>query len=167
MRTAAKTITLAGALALIVAGCAVSPEAEERRAAIEADIEEILSLSLNVEELGEPERCLSDVQYRSFRALGERHILFEGSRDRLWVNSLRSRCVDLRHGDVLVTRQFQSRRLCKDDQFAVAEYFDLPYYRRWPWNWGRWPTGPVCFLGEFQPVSQEQVDEIEARLEDR
>ncbi len=166
MRTTALTFTLTGALAFLIAGCAVSPEVEERRAAIEADIDEILSLSLDVEEYGEPKRCLSEAQYRSFDALGDRHILFEGTRDRLWVNTLRGRCIDLRHGDVLVTRQFQTRRLCKDDQFAVAEYFEWPYYQRWPWNWGRWPAGPVCILGEFQPVSREQVDEIEARLED-
>ena len=47
-------------------------------------------------------RCLGDMDYRHFRALDEKHILFEGRRDRLWVNTLRTRCSDLRFGDVLV-----------------------------------------------------------------
>ena len=165
MRATAKTFTFLGVLAFIVAGCAASEEIEERRAAINADIDEILSLTLESEDLGEPARCISESQYRNFKALGDRHMLFEGSRDRLWVNTLRGRCVDLAHGDVLITRSFSARRLCDGDRFEVAEWFDRPFYRGWPWTWGRWPTGPSCTLGKFQPVTLGQVDEIEARLE--
>ena len=166
MRATVRNVALTCALALVLAGCASAPEIEERRAAINADIDEILSLTLDSEELGEPERCISEAQYRNFRALGDRHMLFEGSRDRLWVNTLRGRCVDLAHGDYLITRPFSARRLCDGDRFEVAEWFDRPFYRSWPWTWGRWPTGPSCTLGKFQPVTQGQVDEIEALLED-
>ncbi len=166
MRARIRTLALIGATALIVAGCATSQEVVERRAAINADIDEILTLTLDSEELGEPERCLTETQYRNFRPLGDRHILFEGSRDRLWINTLRGRCATLEHGDYLVTRPFSGRRLCDADRFEVAEWFERPYYTGWPWSWGRLPSGPTCALGTFQPVTQGQVDEIEALLEE-
>ena len=160
MRANVRTVTLLSAIAFMVSGCATSEEIEERRAAINADIEEILSLTLESEDFGEPDRCITESQYRNFKPLGDRYILFEGSRDRLWINTLRGRCIDYRDGDILITRPFSARRLCDGDRFEVAEWFDLP--RRT----GRLPTGPTCAFGTFQPVSQGQVDEIEALLED-
>ena len=166
MKTVKSTVVLVGFAALLLSGCAVSPEVESRRQAIEADIDEILSLPLDPSEYGETKRCLSDMEFRSFRALDDRHILFEGRKGKLWINKLRGRCPDLRHGDVLVVRQFGGSRMCEREQFQVADWFDWPWYQRWPWHWGTWGAGPMCTLGDFQPVTEAQVAEIEARLED-
>ena len=155
-------------VSLLIASCATSPEAEERRLQKEASIAEILSQPLDPAEYGETKRCLSDAEYRSFRALDDRHILFEGRRNRLWVNTLRAPCPDLRHGDVLIVRQFSSSRMCYMDSFEVADWFQWPWYRRWPWTWGTsFGVGMRCTLGEFQPVSQVQVDEIDAVIRSR
>jgi hypothetical protein len=152
--------------ALLVAGCATTPDIERRRQEVEADIDEILSVQLDPAEFGETRRCLSDIEFRSFRALGDRHILFKGRRGKLWINTLRGRCHDLRHGDVLVVKSFSGTRLCDMDSFQVADWFDWPWYRRWPWHWGRsWTTGMRCSLGKFQPVLEGQVEEIETRLD--
>ena len=151
---------------LLLTGCATSPEYEQRRKDVEADIDEILSLELDPAEFGETKRCLSDSQYRRFRPLGDRHILFEGRRGKLWINTLRSRCYDLRHGDILVVKSFTGSRMCDMDSFQVADWFDWPWYRRWPWHWGgTWSTGARCSLGKFQPVLESQVEEIEALLD--
>jgi hypothetical protein len=91
---------------LFLASCAVSPEAEERQRAMEEEIEAILSEPL----AGEPERCLADHEYRSFRAIDDRRILFEGRRGELWLNTLRTRCPDLRHSSVLVVRSIYTMR---------------------------------------------------------
>ena len=56
--------------------------------------------------------------------------------------------------------------MCEMDRFHVADWFDWPWYSRWPWDWGTWTTGQMCMLGEFQPVTKAQVDEIEARLDE-
>ena len=81
---------------------------------------------------------------------------------------MRTRCTDLRHGDVLVVRKFSGSRLCDTDTFEVAEWFDFPWYRRWPWHWGSgWGSGLRCSLGKFQPVTEAQVEAIEAALEAR
>jgi len=156
------------AITLLFAACATSPEVEARRQAIEADIADILSAPLDPAEFGETRRCLADRDYRNFRALDDRRIVFEGRRGRLWINTLRSRCPDLRHGDVLVMNRHSSSRICDKDRFEVAEWFSFPWYRRWPWAWGdRWGTGMACALGEFQPVTAAQVREIEAVLRAR
>jgi hypothetical protein len=89
MNARRSAICVAAAL-LIIAGCASSPDDESRRLAMEADIQDILELSLG--EDGKPLRCLSDLQYGGFRALGEKHLLFTGRGDKRWVNTLRTRC---------------------------------------------------------------------------
>lgn len=152
--------------ALLLAGCASTPDAENRRQQVEMDIDEILSLQLDPAEFGETRRCLSERDFRNFRSLGDRHILFEGRQGKLWINTLRGRCYDLRHGDVLVVRSFSGTRMCDMDRFEVADWFAWPWYRRWPWRWGgSWATGMQCTLGKFQPVLPGQVEEIEALLE--
>jgi hypothetical protein len=148
------------AAVLLVAGCATSPEDDDRRQAIEADIQDILQLSLG--EDGRPLRCLSDVQYRGIRPLDEKHLLFTGTGGKRWVNVLRHRCHDLRHGSVLRVRSHSFSHICSTDRFAVDDWFEWPWYARAPWHWGAWSTGMTCTLGQFYPVSEGQVEEIEA-----
>jgi hypothetical protein len=141
---------------------------ESRRQAVEADIAAILSIPLDPSEYGTPKRCLRDMDFRTFRALDDRRILFEGRRGQLWINTLRMRCPDLRFGDVLIVKSFSGGRLCDMDTFQVADWFDWPWYRRWPWHWGgSWGMGARCSLGVFQPVTEGQVAEIEAVLKGR
>lgn len=155
---------------LLVASCAVSPEVEQRRKDSEAQIESILSEPLDAEQFGASRRCLSDHEFRSFRALDDRHILFEGRRDRLWINTLRMRCPDLRHASVLRVKSIStmSNRLCDKDSFQAGDWFDWPWYRRWPWHWqSGWGTKAICHLGVFQPVTEGQVAAIERAIRSR
>jgi len=145
---------------LLIAGCASAPEDESRREAAEADIQDILTLSLG--EDGKPMRCLSELQYRGMRPLDDKHVLFTGTGGKMWVNALRNRCYDLRHGSVLRVRVQSFSRICDMDRFAVDDWFEWPWYSRWPWDWGTWSTGMSCTLGKFYPVTQGQVEEIEA-----
>lgn len=153
---------------LLLAGCAANPELESRRMAMEADIDEILGLSATPG-LAAGERCLADHKYRHFRPLGDRYLLFEGRRGQMWVNKLRMRCPDLRHGHVMMVDPFSSTRICDMDRFQVSDWFYWPWYRRWrPWHWGpAWGTGAFCSLGKFYPVTEGQVTEIEAVLKRR
>lgn len=155
-------VLVAGAAALLlIPGCATSPEEAERRANAEADIDEIMSYELDPDEYGVAKQCLADHDFDNYRALGDRHILFEGRRGKLWINTLRSRCRDLRHSDVLVVRQYTGSRMCDMDRFDVRDWFELTSRSR-PADWG---TGGACVLGEFHPVTEAQVTEIEAVLE--
>ncbi len=160
-------LTMLTAALLLLPACAASPEAVARQQAIEADIEEILSVPLDPAEYGATKRCLSDHEYRNFRVLDERRILFEGRRDKLWLNTLRMRCADLRYAYSLQVRTYAWGRICDTDQFLAADWFYWPWYRRWPWHWGSWETSVPCTLGKFQPVTEAQVAEIEAVLRRR
>lgn len=154
------------ALTLVCASCATSPAVQESNRTTEEEIEFILSQPLDVAEYGETKRCLAGSQYQDFRVLGDQRILFEGRRGKLWLNTLRMRCPDLRFATVLRVKSIYSYgRICDMDSFQPGDWFDWPWYRRWPWHWGnRWGAGMTCSLGKFQPVTETQVEAIEAAL---
>lgn len=161
MGTRRFAICTAIAALLALAGCATSPEAESRRQDMEADIDEILSYELDDTVFGDPERCLSENQYRRYHALGNRHLLFEGKNDKQWVNVLRGRCLGLDDDTMFVMWQSMSGRLCDKDHFEAVDRFDSSLSQAGA------RMGPTCMLGEFIPVARAQVNEIEARLEMR
>jgi hypothetical protein len=147
------------------AGCAVSPESQARGQAVEEEITAILGVPLDESKHGTTKRCLADHEYRNFRALDDRRILFEGRSGKLWLNTLQHRCPDLEYANVLRVRStFSTTRICDLDRFTPGDWFAWPWYRRWPWQWGRWSSGIACTFGEFQPVTAEQVAAIEAAL---
>ena len=143
---------------LTLAGCATSPEDEQRRKDMEADIDEILSYELDPLEYGEPKNCLSDNEYRSYRPLGKRHLLFWGRQEKLWVNVLRGRCSGLHNDDVFIMKPSMPGRLCDMDRFEVVGQLG---------SLSSIGALQSCVLGEFKPVTEAQVKEIENRLEMR
>ncbi|HSG96644.1 MAG TPA: DUF6491 family protein [Woeseiaceae bacterium] len=159
MGAARNAVYMVSVALLFVAGCAASPLDEQRRLEQEADIAEILSYPLDPLEYGEPSRCLYDAAYRSYRVLDGQHMLFKGMKNRLWVNTLRSRCPGLRPNDTLVVKKFGGTKVCEFDKFRVAEWF------------GHHPLessmGIECVFGDFQPISEQQLEEIEAVLNSR
>lgn len=154
-------IGLALASISLVAACA-TPEtsalAESQKQAVESDIDEIMQYPVDATEVGEPKRCLSEGNYRSYRALGERHLLFEGRRGKQWINVLRGRCRNLDRGDFYIMKPSSGRQLCNSDQFEVVDRLNSR-------SLGNMSTGVTCSLGEFKPVTRAQVEEIEKRLE--
>lgn len=146
---------------LLLASCATTPEsalAESQKQAVEADIDDILGYAVDATEVGEPRRCLPDSAYSSYRALGERHLLFEGKRGKQWINVLRSRCRDLQRGDMFIVKRTSGAQMCDMDQFQVADPLSTT-------TWRDLGMGPTCVLGEFKPVTKAQVEEIEKRLD--
>lgn len=154
MNSMAKGLAVA-LLAAALAGCASDPAqtaAEQQQVA--EQIETILTQPLGDEEYGGGERCLSTHLYDSVEVLDTRHVLFKGRGERLWVNTLRNACVGLRKRDVL---QFDVRgsQICNLDTFtAVSNAL---------FGWQR--TSATCSLGDFSPVTAEQVAMIEAALD--
>jgi hypothetical protein len=144
--------TIAASL-LVLAGCATSPEEEHRRQEMEADIDDILSQHVDPLEYGEPRNCLMENQVRRYRALGTRHILFEGRQGQLWVNTLRGRCSGLERDSIFVMRPKLHGRYCDMDLFSVVDRIGSSV-----------PVAPNCSLGEFKPITEAQLKEVEARL---
>ena len=156
------------AILLLCAGCATSPDVAARRQAADAEINAILSVQLDPAEYGETRRCLAEREYHNFSVIDDRHILFEGLGGKQWVNTLRSRCPDLRFGTLIRVKSFSWSRICESDSFLVGEWFDRAWYRSWPWHWGSGSgMGVQCSLGSFQPVTKDQVEEIKAAVKSR
>ncbi len=146
------------ALLLALAGCATSPLEELKRQEMEADIDDILSYELDPTEYGEAKSCLAEIEIRNYRALGKRHLLFEGRQGRFWVNFQHGRCAALSDHSIFIMKPKQGTRLCAKDWFHVTDRFD---------SLARATAAPTCVLGEFRPVTEAQVEEIENRLEMR
>lgn len=153
---------------LLLGACASNPADVERQKAIDEEIAAILAEPLDPAVYGETKRCLTERESRDFRAIGDEWIVFSGHGDKLWLNTLIGHCPDLRWGDTLRIRSVSWTRICEMDRFVVSEWFEWPWYRRWPWQWGGgWSSGMPCTLGKFQPVTLEQVDAIERALKSR
>ena len=156
MIDARKTLLIGSTALFLVVGCGVSPLDEERRLEKQAAIADVLSYQLDPLEYGETKPCLREMEFRHYRAIDNEHILFSGTRDRLWINKLRGSCPGLRPDSVLVIRKFGGSQICSKDTFGGPERFGGP------WTLGPTSgTGVRCVFGEFQPVTQEQVDEIQ------
>ena len=109
-------------------------------------------------EYGDDKNCLSKHEYQSFRALGDRHLLFEGRNGKQWVNVLRGRCRALSDNSIFIMKQYLAGQTCNMDQFEVVD-------RSGSLTGPGAGMGPTCVLGEFMPVATMQVEEIKARLD--
>lgn len=171
-RTSLRRLSIAAA-ALALAACASGPELEELKARQQRADEQIAAILAAPQEDGsqapEPERCLRSMDWRNYRALDDRYLLFEGRGDRLWLNTLPMRCPDLRFSHVLAVRSVGSvNRICQSDSFRATDWFTYPWYRRWPWQWSRsWDSGAICIFGPFYPITQRKLDAIEEAIEYR
>jgi len=148
-----------GCLAVLgIAGCAgMKPSAEQEAARADAQetIDQILSTPLESAEYGEVERCISTFQYDRMEILDDRHVLFKGRGDRMWLNQLRTRCVGLRRESTPVIR-LRDSQICDMDTFqGVDDMFGV--LNR---------TSATCSLGTFTPITDEQADAIKAALKE-
>lgn len=143
--------------AAVAAACASSkpsPEQEAREAQKQESIDKILSEPLGAEEYAHEERCLGTFDYRNIDVVDDEHVVFRGSGDKLWLNTLRQRCLGLRRDDTL-RFQLRDNRVCDLDNFDAVDY-----------SFGFIPrTSGTCTLGKFAPISREQLDAIETAVE--
>lgn len=148
-------VGMAGALALAAcAGKQADTEQAAREAQARETIDKILTEPLEAEEYGKNERCLSTYAYRSVDVIDDTHVLFRGSGDKMWLNTLRNRCLGLRPNDTL-RFSLRNNRVCDLDTFESVDYFAFI---------GR--SSATCSLGSFTPVTAEQVEAIEAAVEE-
>ena len=139
-------------IALLLAGCA-SDAAKPDYEAQEESIDQILSEPLGEAEYTEGIRCLPVYSYNSVDILDNRHVVFEGTGGKLWLNRLRNRCTGLRRNDTLKF-DVRTSQLCSLDTFEAISLNVV----------GPTRTSATCSLGEFMPISKEQLDGIKAAL---
>ncbi len=143
--------------AALLAGCAgEAVKTVETQKQVAEEIDAILTQPLGEDEYVKSERCISTFQYDSVEVLDKQHVLFKGRGDHLWVNTLRVPCIGLRRRDVL---QFELRgsQLCNLDDFvAIAR---TPFFGT--------KTSASCALGDFSPITQEQVELLKETVKKR
>jgi hypothetical protein len=88
-------------------------------------------------------------------------LLFEGKKDKQWINVLRGRCSGLRFNDMFITKPSNPGRLCDMDHFEAVNRSDPTVLQRLD------TSGYKCMLGVFKPAVKAQVAEIEKRLKMR
>ncbi len=144
-----RALVLASAMALAVHAVAASPA--EQQAARQDAIDKILSQPLPADAYAKPERCLASHQYDSVDILDDRHLVFKGMGDRIWVNELRRRCIGMHRRDVL---QFEmhANRVC-----------DLDTFQAFTPGLGGIRSGS-CSLGRFEPVTAAQLEAMRAAV---
>ena len=152
MGMARTNINVLAAASLLLAGCAVPAEKQRQQQAIDADIDEILSLPVP-SRLGEKQRCLLEHDVVGFRGLDQHHLLFEGRNGRLWINTLTQRCSGLGAAQSVVMMPSAGSRVCRHDKIRTGG--------------SHRGSAKTCRLGTFQPVTEEQVAEISAALQRR
>ena len=132
------------------------PVEEEAEGPVE-DIETILTQPLGQDEYVEAERCLSKFSFDRVEIIDDQHVLFRGRRGKAWLNTLRSRCVGLRRHDIPRLEYRSSSQLCNLDTLVGMSSSFSGFSR----------TSAPCALGDFQPVTEEQVALIKATVESR
>lgn len=150
-----RTLLSATAGLLLVAGCAGNPApTPEQQQQVAEEIETILTQPLADEEYAESVRCLPTSRYNSVEVLDSKHVLFKGTGGRMWLNTLRTRCIGLRRRDVLKF-ELRNNQACNLDTFVTIDRTG----RTWM------ETSASCALGNFAPVTEDQVALIKAAVE--
>ena len=93
--------------------------------------------------VGEPQSCISRSQLRETRVRDDSTIDFIGSGERVWRNTLTSRCPGLRPNNGFAYQTSLSQ-LCSTDLIYVLE------------TAGGLRRGAACGLGQFVPVKLEK-----------
>ena len=108
------------ALMLACAGCATSPEDQERARATAEEVESILSQPLDSSEYGQTKRCLAGSEYRDFRVLDDQRICRGSAREALAQYPAHALPrLTIRYG-AAVKSIYSYGRICDMDSFSPA-----------------------------------------------
>lgn len=103
----------------------------------------------------EPQHCVNLRQVDRTSVVSDRTILFYMDDGDVLRNELPSRCPSLMTEDTFMYRTMLNQ-LCSVDTITVLTDFGFGFV-----------PGPTCMLGEFQPISAEQGEELERRADER
>jgi uncharacterized protein DUF6491 len=113
----------------------------------------LVSVSADSRADSEPTNCVYARDVKQFEILDNEHLLFIGRLDRRWLNRLKTRCAGLRKNMIINVSRFGSQ-ICANDRITATSRSAVR------------GEGPVanCLLGQFEPVSLEQVAQLKASL---
>ena len=107
----------AGAAALLLAGCATTPEqAAEAEAAQAAELADALEGYAP----GTPQECMPIDRTNGPQIIGGGVVLYRESRRRIWLARTEGECPWLRRDGILVTERF-GNQMCRTDRFRLID----------------------------------------------
>lgn len=136
---------------LALAATLGAPVALAEPAAAPADLATVLREPLPDSEYVDAKRCVSKFVVDRTEILDARRIVFRGRNGRVWLNQLRHLCIGLT-GDPILSFDLHGTSICRSDLMRPIE-------RRG----GAAPGGP-CVLGDFEPVTDAQLEVIRESL---
>ena len=142
---------LLGIVALLLlgmAGCASNPEAQSADEEPPLTVEQVLATTLEDEDYGEASRCIDRHRYDRVEVLDDQHLIFLGRGDRVWLNTMKARCIGLRRKAVLQFDGLLGAQICQLDTVQSVDY---------GLGGGLERVSARCALGEFQPISRQQA----------
>ena len=161
-RVQAATVRRALAIGCMASsGLAAAGEAKPLPSAADAAIPEaqdVLGSPLDDADYAKSARCLFRGLYRRIEVLNDQVLVFHGRGERVWLNVLQRRCAGLRP-DMILSLELRNMRICAHDQFRGVVRI------------GSDVSTPICILGEFAPVSPDNIhamrDALMARQRNR
>ena len=125
------------------------------------DLDAALRQPLPESEYVNGERCVSTFVIDDTEVLDARRILFSGRNGRVWLNQLRQACTGLALAhDPVLEFELRGSRICRMDSFHSIDRNGI--IRRAEMD-ALYRGGP-CFLGDFEPVTEEQAAVIRESL---
>ena len=140
-------VVVAGALAAGAVAAAAAPTDDDAPLAVE----DILNQPLDNAAYVKPSRCLSAAQYQRVEIVSDRLLVFHGRGGKAWLNVLPLRCAGLRT-DSMLSIERRDFRVCARDRVRGASR-----------SIAQMPT-IICVLGEFQPVTQGNLEAMRDAL---
>jgi len=104
---------------------------------------------------GAPVSCLKQPEIRRARILSNRNIVFVTRFEEIYNNELPKQCSGLRR-DGLVNYPITSGRLCAGDRFQVL----------WEPQPGKYLPAALCPLGAFVPITEAELEDLEAMTDE-
>jgi hypothetical protein len=136
---------------LALGAALVAPVALADPATAPTDLAAALREPLPDSEYVDAKRCVSKFLVEHTEILDARRIVFRGRNGRVWLNQLRHLCIGLT-GDPILSFDLHGTSICRSDLMRPIE-------RRG----GAAPGGP-CVLGDFEPVTDAQLEVIRESL---
>lgn len=147
-----RTACIAACLALLLGARAFAELAAPPPGPRDVEIGIILDQPLPEAAYTKRSRCLASAAYRSVEVLDASHVVFWGSRGRVWLNQLRHGCPGLSSNQIL-SFTISGNRICAFDRFqGLSRGGGMSM-----------PTAP-CNLQEFELISQAQAEQLRTWL---
>jgi len=133
----AKNIALSMVVGLLVTGATGADEAAKEK------ISKLDKALVKYERTGEMKKCVNPARIRHSRVVDDRHIIFEVTSRKVYLNTLSHKCSSLGFHKAIAYK-VRGNSLCRNDLFEVLNSSGIP--------------GAHCSFGEFEKLEKKEKE---------